>query len=515
MPKLLEREEEPTVQMVNLGCPKNEVDSEEMLGVLSRSGYRIDGHGRTADVVVINTCGFIQSAKQESIDSILEALERKKRGEVGSVVVTGCLAQRYGPELAKEMPEVDAFLGTGQMADVADVVTSVSKNGSARGREKVKDDGFILHPSDFILPKVSSFILVKPHHRWLDVPTRIRSTAPWTAYLKISEGCGHRCTFCAIPSFRGAHVSKPLDRILQEAEMLAGQGVKELNLIAQDSTQYGYDLYRKPMLPSLLKQLSQVDGIRWIRLFYCYPSRVNAAVIEAIAGTPKVCQYIDMPLQHADDEILRSMRRPMSGGAYLKLIERFRDASPDVAIRTTFIVGFPGETDAHFATLEAFVEQAQFDRVGVFEYSVEDGTPSAELPNRVPARVKRARMERLMQRQQAISKTRNERWVGREMEVLVESTMDDGRWTIDGMAPAADQRDDKTARRVSESPKVSDRSSIVHRPSSIIGRTFRDAPEIDGQVLVHAGGNTKATPGEFITARITEAREYDLIGEMV
>jgi len=279
--------------MINLGCAKNVVDAEEMLGVLADSGYAIDARNSASDVVIINTCGFIESAKQESIDVILEALERKKRGDVRKVVVAGCLAQRYSGDLARELPDVDAFLGTGQMGSIAQVVGDT-----------------------FVRPEQMLQVAEKPHHRWVDVPTRVRSTAPWTAYLKISEGCDHKCTFCAIPSFRGQHISKPLERIVEEAEMLARQGVRELNLIAQDSTQYGYDLYKQPMLPELLRALSAVDGVHWLRLFYCYPSRVNAKVIEAIACTPKVCQYIDMPLQHADDDVLRAMRRPMTGEGY-------------------------------------------------------------------------------------------------------------------------------------------------------------------------------------------------------
>lgn len=439
----------PSIQMINLGCAKNLVDSEEMLGVLAREGYELADSGEAADVVVINTCGFIEAAKQESIDVILEAVERKQRGEVRKVVVAGCLAQRYAVELAKELPEVDAFLGTGQMATIGQVVR-----------------GTLVRPGQLLQ------VAEKPHHRWLDVPTRVRATAPWSAYLKISEGCDHACTFCAIPSFRGRHVSKPLERVLEEASWLAGQGARELNLIAQDSTQYGYDLYGKPMLPTLLRELSQVEGVHWLRLFYCYPSRVSEAMIEAIATTPKVCQYIDMPLQHADEAILRAMRRPMSGAVYLKLLERIRAASPDIAIRTTFIVGFPGETEEQFATLLRFVEEAQFDRVGVFEYSAEDGTPSADLPGKVPARVKRARKDRLMRLQQQISLHRNRRWVGREMEVLVEEV----------------------------------------RAGGVLGRSFRDAPEIDGQVLV---SGACVQPGQFIRVKITDAKPYDLMGQSV
>ena len=448
------------VSLINLGCAKNEVDSEEMLGLLQDEGYGVESaHDSKAvsgdtDVVVINTCAFIDAAKEESINTILEALKRKERGEIKQVIVAGCLVQRYAKELAEEMPEVDAFLGTGQMGRIGQVVGDLQQ---------------LIRPSQLLE------IAVKPHHRWLDVPTRTRIGSPWTAYLKISEGCDHACTFCAIPSFRGKHVSKPFEKILAEAALLASQGVKEINLIAQDSTQYGYDLYGKMRLPELLRELAQIDGPQWLRLFYAYPSRVNRGVIEAVATTPKVCHYIDMPLQHADNEMLRLMRRPMTYDSYLKLLAEFRAAAPDVAIRTTFIVGFPGETKEHFATLERFVEEAQFDRVGVFEYSVEEGTPSADMEPKVPSRTKRARKERLMARQQPISLACNAKWVGREMEVLVES-----RSPMD--------------------------------ITTAIGRSFRDAPEVDGQVYVK---RCSAQPGSFVRARITQARPYDLVAEQI
>lgn len=446
------------VSLINLGCAKNEVDSEEMLGLLAQEGYSVESSrtpnavSRETDVVVINTCGFIDAAKEESINTILEALQRKERGEIKKVVVAGCLVQRYAEELRKELPEVDAFLGTGSVGEIGNVV----------GKSLIRTDQLLQ-------------IEEKPHHRWVDTPSRVRLGAPWTAYLKISEGCDHACTFCAIPSFRGGHVSKPIERIVEEASHLAAAGVRELNLIAQDSTQYGYDLYGKMRLPELLKELSQIDDIHWIRLFYCYPSRVNRGIIEAVATTPKVCHYIDMPLQHADDEMLRKMRRPMSNAGYLKLLADFRAAAPDVAIRTTFIVGFPGETKEHFATLENFVEEAQFDRVGVFEYSVEDGTPSATMTPKVPARTKRIRKDALMQRQQRISLACNQRWVGRELEVLIE-----------GRSP----QDVTTS----------------------LGRSFRDAPEVDGQVLVR---RCFAQPGTFVRTRVVEARPYDLIAEPI
>ena len=451
---MIEQESRARVSLINLGCAKNEVDSEEMLGILSQNGYEVGtSHdsksvSRNTDVVVINTCGFIDAAKEESINTILEALKRKKRGEIGKVVVAGCLVQRYAKELQAEMPEVDAFIGTGQIPSISTIV----------GQSLIRTNQIVE-------------IAAKPHHRWVDKPTRVRMGSPWMAYLKLSEGCDHACTFCAIPSFRGRHVSKPIEKILEEAVDLAAMGVKELNLIAQDSTQYGYDLYGHMRLPELLRELSQVEGIQWIRLFYCYPSRVNRGIIEAIATTPKVCHYIDMPLQHADNEMLRTMRRPMTYDGYLKLLADFRAAAPDVAIRTTFIVGFPGETEAHFETLERFVEEAQFDRVGVFEYSVEEGTPSGEMEPKVPSRTKKMRKEALMKRQQPISLACNQKWVGREMEILIE-----GRSSID--------------------------------PTMSVGRSFRDAHEIDGQVLVQ---NCDAPFGTFVRARITEAQEYDLI----
>ena len=472
------------VSLINLGCAKNEVDSEEMLGVLADAGYRVESShdaksaSRDTDVVVINTCGFIKAAKEESINTILEALERKRQGKIKKVVVAGCLVQRYAQELAAELPEVDAFLGTGQIGAIGDMVRGVHgisrlDDAALSGLAARSQPGS--GPNALIRPHQLVQIAEKPHHRWLDTPTRVRTGMGWTAYLKIAEGCDHACTFCAIPSFRGRNVSKPFERVIAEAESLAAQGVKELNLIAQDSTQYGYDLYGKMRLPELLRELSPIDGIEWIRLFYCYPSRVNRGVIEAIATTPKVLPYIDMPLQHADNTMLRAMRRPMSYEGYLKLLADFRAASPDIAIRTTFIVGFPGETEEQFRNLERFVEEAQFDRVGVFEYSTEDGTPSADIEPKVPGRTKRQRKNALMARQQAISLACNQKWVGREMQVLVESR---------------DRRDLTT----------------------MIGRSFRDAIEIDGQVSVR---NCDAPPGAFVQARIVEAQPYDLIAEPI
>lgn len=445
----------PIVEWVQLGCPKNVVDGEEVLGLLACDGYEVRADGADTDVVVINTCGFIEAAKQESIDAVLRAIERKRSGAVRKVVVAGCLAQRYVRELQAELPEVDAFVGVGRPDVVARAVSE-----ALVGRER--------------LIRVDR----APRHHFMPDAPRMQSTAPWTAYLKISEGCNHRCTFCAIPAIRGRHVSKPLDRVLVEAERLAARGVREVNLVAQDSTQYGYDLYGEPMLPRLLRDLSTVTGLRWIRLFYCYPSRVNAKVIEAITGTPGVCPYIDMPLQHVDPDVLRAMRRPGSAASYRRLVERFRAASPDAALRTTFIVGFPGETESAFDGLMRFVEEVQFDRVGVFEYSREDGTPAARLPGQVTPALRRSRRERLMRLQQAVSLERGRRWIGRELEVLVERCG----------APRSGEG------------------------AVAIGRSFRDGPEIDGVVRLRGGA---VTPGEFVRARVTDASAYDLMAEPI
>ncbi|MCS6950835.1 MAG: 30S ribosomal protein S12 methylthiotransferase RimO [Armatimonadota bacterium] len=438
----------PTVAIVNLGCAKNVVDAEEMLGVLAEQGYALTTDLSHADAIIVNTCGFIASAKEESLHAIRDAL-RWKRRRGAKVIVAGCLSQRYGQKLLEQVPEVDALIGVGQMARIHEVV------GQALSAEQ---------------PLIEQ---TPPQHRWARTGTRVLSTAPWSAYLKISEGCDHKCTFCAIPSFRGAHVSKPLERVLAEAEDLARRGVREVNLIAQDSTQYGLDLYGKQMLPHLLRELSRLGAFRWIRVLYCYPSRVTEEFIETLANTPNVLPYVDVPLQHADDEILRAMRRPPGRERYLQLIRRLREAHPDMTIRSTFIVGFPGETERHFANLLSFLEEAQLDRAGAFVFSPEEDTPAQKMPEQVPPRVANERYHRLMRLQQQISLRRHRAWVGRELEVLVE-------------APHPKQK------------------------HLWVARSFRDAPEVDGTVLVRARA---ARPGEFLTVRVTDATPYDLIAD--
>ena len=433
------------VRIVTLGCAKNEVDSEEIAGVLAQAGHRVDASADKADVIVINTCGFLEASKQESIAAVQEAVRQKRAGKVGRVVVAGCLSQRLGAELVRLAPGADAYVGVGQMGRFHEIVAE-----TIRARKQVLD-------------------VAPPHHRWADVPTRARTGKPWSAYLKVSEGCDHPCSFCTIPSFRGRHVSKPVERVVAEARHLARTGTREINLIAQDVTQYGYDLYRAFTLPKLLRELSAVDGIDWIRILYFYPSRLTDEVIDTMAALPKVCRYIDMPLQHAHPDVLRRMKRPMDGEKYLGLFRKLRAAMPECAIRTTFIVGFPGETDAEFDYLVDFVKEARLDRVGAFTFSREPGTPSHDMPGQVPFRVKRQRYDRLMTIQHKISLEVNRGWVGREIDILPEE----------------------------------------HRDGWTISRSFRDAPEIDGLVFV-----PELLPlGEIRRVRATEAEAYDLFAE--
>lgn len=435
------------VGLIQLGCPKNQVDGEEMLGALAEDGgCEIVAHPRDADVLVVNTCAFIESAKQESVDAILKAVRLKERGGVSKVVVTGCLAQRYRDELAREIPEVDAFLGIESAGRIGNVVF-----GPKPERRVEASDLSERYP---LVPRA-----------------RLRETAsPWSAYLKVSEGCDHACAFCSIPSFRGRHRSKPIERLVAEAEQLAQSGAVELNLIAQDTTAYGMDLYKRLALPDLLQALGDVEGIRWLRLLYCYPTMVTGPLIDSLRDNPKVLPYIDMPLQHADDMLLSSMKRGGNVDQYRRLFGRLREARPDIALRTTFIVGFPGETDAHFERLLAFVQEIEFDRIGVFVYSPEEGTPAFGFENPVPKKVAMARRDRLMRAQQEISLRRNQGWVGRTLEVLVEH----------------------------------------RRGAEAVGRSFRDAPEIDGSVAIE---DCDAPAGSFVQATITGARHYDLIAE--
>lgn len=442
-------EKRPTVRLITLGCAKNEVDSEEIAGVLQEGGYTLDGTTASPDMIIINTCGFLEAAQKEGLQVIQEALQEKKRGNTQKVIVAGCLVQRMGDMLKQMVPEVDAFVGVGQMARFAEIADRTRQT------------------------RHSLMEVQKPHHRWAAVPTRLRTRQPWSAYLKVSEGCDHRCTFCTIPSLRGSHVSKPLERVLEEANWLARNGAREINLIAQDTTQYGYDLYKTFMLPTLLSELSKIESLHWIRLHYAYPSRVSDPLITTMASLPNIAHYMDVPLQHVDRDLLKAMRRPGHAGTYLKMVQKLRDAMLDIAIRTTFIVGFPGETEEQFCSLLSFMETAQLDRVGAFIYSREQGTPSAEQSGQIPLRIKRERYDRLMRTQQPISLHQNRRWVARTLTVLLEGFTPDGQFAV--------------------------------------GRSHRDAPEIDGLVYVR---NCRALPGEFVPVKIERADVYDLYGTM-
>lgn len=437
------------VGLVQLGCAKNQVDGEEMLGALAgASSEQVEfvANKSDADILIVNTCGFINSAKEESIAAILDAVQRKQRGQISKVIVTGCLAQRYGSDLAKEIPEVDAFLGIESAPQISNLVF-----GSRPRQINLVEQVAEKYP---LIPQ-----------------SRLRATGtPWTAYLKISEGCDHTCTFCAIPGIRGKHRSKPMERLVQEATQLVQSGARELNLVAQDTTAYGMDLYGRLALPELLRVLAPIKGLKWLRLLYCYPTMVRQPLIEVLQELPQVIPYIDMPLQHGDDQMLKAMKRGGSVEQYKRLFGKMREALPDLALRTTFLVGFPGETDAHFENLLDFVRDMQFDRLGVFTYSAEEGTPAFDLPGAVPPKVMRARREALMAAQQSISLNAQQRWVGRTLDVLIET----------------------------------------RRGVDAVGRSFRDAPEIDGEIILK---NCNACPGDFVLAEITQAHPYDLCAE--
>jgi ribosomal protein S12 methylthiotransferase len=438
------------VHLISLGCPKNTADSELMLGALVRAGFEVTMDPQQAQVLLVNTCAFIEPAKKESIDAILAAAEVKKNGAGKRLVVAGCLSQRYGSELREQFPEVDIFVGTGNFLDLPELL---------RRSERPELRPIPYTGAAHLLPSAEA--------------PRIRTGDPFSAYLKVSEGCDHRCAFCIIPKIRGRHESRALDDLVEEARRLGASGVREINLIAQDLTAYGRDLKQRASLAALLHRLAPVDGIQWIRLLYCYPNFVTDELLAAIASLDKVVKYIDMPLQHADDAMLRAMKRERSADALRSLLERVRAAIPEVALRTSFIVGFPGETDAAFATLVDFVREQQFDRVGVFTYSREENTAAYDLADQVPEAVKRRRRAELMEVAAEISLDKNRGFIGREIEVMVE-----------GAAPG--------------------------RATRLRARTSAQAPEIDGMVLLSG----EAEPGEIVRARIERASTYDLHGRI-
>jgi ribosomal protein S12 methylthiotransferase len=440
------------IGFVSLGCPKNLVDTEVMMGQLTASGHELTPHPSDADVIVVNTCSFIDPAKQESVDTILEMAEYKKTGRAKRLIVAGCLVERYRADIQRDMPEVDAVIGTNELERITALC-----------------EGVTAAPANPFEP-----------YLYHDMTPRVLATPKHFAYVKIAEGCDHPCTFCVIPQYRGAFRSRRFESVISEATRLFSQGVREINLIGQDTTCYGEDFGMKDGLATLLARLAQIetDHEKWVRFLYCYPNKVTQKLLDTIAGHDALVKYIDMPLQHASAPVLKRMKRGAHGEIFLKLIERVRRTIPGVGIRTSMIVGFPGETEEDFETLCRFVEAAKFDRLGVFSYSDEDSSASFALDQKVNARTIYNRKRRLMSLQRKISSARNWELVGREMRVLVEG-------------PSAD-------------------SELVWQ-----ARLSTQAPEIDGVCYISDPGDGPLRAGEFRTMRITKAHDYDLTGELV
>ncbi len=434
------------ISFVTLGCEKNLVDTEIMMGLVEKENYQITDKKEEADIIVINTCGFIDASKEESVNTILE-INDYKQGNLKSLIVTGCLSQRYKEELMREIPEIDGLMGTNDFDKIVSLI------------------------EETLLGKKPIY-MGNPIYSYEEVVPRKRSTPFYHAYIKVAEGCDNNCTFCVIPSIRGKFRSRGIPSIVTEAKDLVAQGVKEISIIAQDTTFYGMDKYGKIMLPELIRELSQIDGLQWIRLHYLYPGYFTEELMDEMANNPKVCKYIDMPLQHSEDHILKKMLRPGRQVDIRKLIEKIRSKIPDVALRTSIIVGFPGEAEQDFQQLLDFIEEIKFDRLGVFTYSEEEGSPAARLPDQVPQEVKEKRSNQLMEVQREIAKDKNARFVDQIMDVLLE--------------------------KFDEENKV------------YIGRTQYDAPEIDGEVFVT---NTTGKIGDIIKVKITHSYDFDLVGE--
>ncbi len=446
------------IGFVSLGCPKNLIDSEVMMGQLKEAGYEITSDASEADTVVVNTCGFIESAKKESIDAILEAGRLKTEGKAQRVVVAGCLVERYRDQLMAELPEVDAFIGTNQINDI----TKVCDNKVNTRQLPILTIG---NQSATYLYDEST--------------PRVLSTPGYTAFIKIAEGCDRPCAFCFIPQMRGHFRSRRFGSVLAEAAQLAARGVKEVILVAQDSSRYGEDLDQKDALAELMRALCQVDGIEWVRVMYTYPTHISDAFLDVLASEPKAVKYLDMPLQHASSNVLKLMKRGGTRDSLERLIARVRTRVPGVAVRTTFITGFPGETEDDFEELLAFIKAVEFERVGVFTYSDEEGTPAYELSNKVDPKIAKRRRDRLMKAQARISKRRNKARIGETVRVLFEGE--------------------------------SKETELLWQ-----GRLETQAPEIDGSVLINdAPEGFLPIPGDFVNVLITESHEYDLVGHLV
>ena len=437
------------VLFISLGCDKNLVDSEEMLGLLASHGYSITDDETAADVIVINTCCFIHDAKEESIQTILEMAEYRKSGSCKALLVTGCMAQRYQKEIREEIPEVDAVLGTTAFDDILEALEKTLQGSCV---EEFKDINY--------LPLVQE--------------NRVLTTGGHFAYLKIAEGCNKHCTYCIIPKLRGNYRSVPMERLVSQAEYLAKQGVKELILVAQETTIYGTDLYGKKSLHVLLNKLCEISGIQWIRVLYCYPEEIYDELIQTIKVQTKICNYLDLPIQHASDRILKRMGRRTSKAQLIEIVNKLRTEIPDITLRTTLITGFPGETQEDHEELMAFVDEMEFDRLGVFTYSPEEDTPAAEMPNQIDEEVKKDRQAELMELQQEISLDKGNDKIGQRLLVMIEG-------------------------------KVADENAYV-------GRTYADAPNVYGYIFVNTGELLMS--GDFARVVVTGALEYDLIGEL-
>ena len=443
------------VGFVSLGCPKNQLDTEVMLHEVASAGYEITPEETDADVVIINTCGFIESAKKEAIENILDIAWLKKNHTLKAIVVTGCLAERYRESILEEFPEVDAVLGVGSIHNIVEAIEAVTvkkKKGSKRKYTSFEDKNTVRLGGD-----------------------RILTTPDYTAYLKIAEGCDNRCAYCAIPSIRGGFRSRPMEDLVAEAKQLEALGVKELNIVAQDTTRYGLDLYGEYRLAELLRAITDATSIPWIRILYCYPDKVTDALVAEMRDNPRIVKYIDLPIQHISDHMLKAMNRHGDGAMVRGVIAKLRREIPDVVIRTTFIVGFPGETEADFEELCEFVKEAKFERAGVFPYSREEDTPAYDFPDQLDEQVKQDRMDLLMREQLEINEARNETKVGKVITVLCEDY---------------------------------DPVSEMH-----FGRSAEDAPEIDGKVYFKA--EHRIAPGSFIQVKIREVLDYDLMGRAI
>lgn len=438
------------ILFVSLGCDKNLVDSEVMLGLLRERGHEITNDERQAEVIVVNTCSFIHDAREESIETILEMADMKKTGVCRLLIVAGCLAEKYREEILDELPEVDGVIGTTAYDKVCDVIDRSLQGERVRAFESIDR-----------LPLIKT--------------KRVMTTGGYSSYLKIGEGCDKHCTYCIIPKLRGNYRSVPMEYVLEDARMLAASGVTELNIVAQETTTWGKDIYGEKRLHELLEALCRIDGIQWIRLLYCYPEEITDELIEVIRREPKICHYLDIPIQHSSDRILKRMGRRTSRKELEEVIEKLRREIPDIALRTTLISGFPGETEEDQEDLKSFIQTIKFDRLGVFTYSPEDGTPAAAMEDQIPEETKAERRGELMALQQKISEEKTGNMVGRVLKVLVE-----------GRIPEEDV---------------------------YVGRTYRDAPDVDGYVFLNA--EEEIISGDFVTAKITGADAYDLTGEVL